>query len=277
MRGGLERYSASGHKKVQGWLTGIAIDLVRKVGAAQERRGVTGPVCEIGVHHGRLFILLHLVTRPGETSVAWDLFERQQENLDRSGAGNEPVFRRNLVAHGCAVDEIRVETANSLDLTPEAIVATCGGKPRLFSVDGGHSAENTLHDLRLARASICDGGVVILDDFFNESWPGVAEGTAKFFAGADSGLVPFAIGGNKVLVTNNEAHAASYRATLAREITRYGSKKTSQFFGHEVLVVPTPPPTLRRLLAAKLRLQPYFAIGGIALIDNFAAHGQLLP
>src|SRR5215831_3331880 len=84
LRATLARYVATGHKKVEGWLTPIAIDLVCAASAAQKAQGVNGPVCEIGVHHGRLFILLHLLTDSGERSVAWDLFERQSENIDQS-------------------------------------------------------------------------------------------------------------------------------------------------------------------------------------------------
>lgn len=253
MRRGLTKYVAGGHRRVSGWLQDIAIDLTCGIALSQSENGVRGACCEIGVHHGRYFILLHLLTDAGERSVAWDLFDRQSENVDRSGGGDEQIFRANLAAHACIVDDISIHTVNSLELTSESIVHMCGGRPRLFSVDGGHTEQLTAHDLNIAQGSLCDGGVVILDDFFNESWPGVAEGATRYLVGTKSGLVPFAIGGNKVLLTTDTEFAAMYRRSLAERLYYRPMMKTAPFLGYDVLIVPTLPPTLRRLFAAKLR------------------------
>ena len=59
------------------------------LGSVQKHLGIRGAVSEIGVHHGRLFILLHLLTEASEASVAWDLFESQNDKADGSGRGNK--------------------------------------------------------------------------------------------------------------------------------------------------------------------------------------------
>lgn len=83
-----------------------------------------------------------------------------------------------------------------------------GGKIRLFSVDGGHTSHITQCDLETVSNSLVDGGVIILDDYFNAAWPGVSEGTNRFFIlGNKTGIIPFAIGGNKVFFTTNENYA----------------------------------------------------------------------
>ena len=41
---------------------------------AQRAKQVSGAVAEIGVHHGKLFIGLRLLQRPGDKSVAIDIF-----------------------------------------------------------------------------------------------------------------------------------------------------------------------------------------------------------
>ena len=39
----------------------------------------------------------------------------------------------------------------------------------MFSVDGGHSTDVALHDLRLANEVLVDGGIIMLDDYFDPS------------------------------------------------------------------------------------------------------------
>ena len=48
----LQRYLTSGHFDVEGWLRPLAIQGIVELSQAQIFRGVTGSVCEIGVHHG---------------------------------------------------------------------------------------------------------------------------------------------------------------------------------------------------------------------------------
>ena len=56
-----------------------------------------------------------------------------------------------------------------------------GGPLRFFSIDGGHLSHIVKHDLETAALSITDGGVIILDDYFNPEFPGVSEGTNRYF------------------------------------------------------------------------------------------------
>jgi hypothetical protein len=189
---------------------------------------MNGPVCEIGVHHGRSFILLHLLTTDAERSIAWDLFENQEQNIDRSGRGNKDTFVANLRRHGCDLPRIEIRTRNSLELSPIEVVRTCGAPPRIFSIDGGHTAAITHSDLRLAAQSIRPDGLIILDDFFNESWPGVAEGTCRYFADPVVPLLPVGIGGNKCLFTIDPDMARAYRSVLL-PAPLYGRRDTTLF------------------------------------------------
>ena len=244
----LAAYRASGHHTVQGWLLQEAIDFICELSALQHARGINGPVCEIGVHHGRLFILLHLLCAAEERSLAIDLFEMQDENVDQSGAGSREHLMRNLQTHGCELARIDLLTENSLRLTAARIIDACGARPRLFSIDGGHTAEATRNDLMLAEQSICDGGLVILDDYFNSAWPGVSEGACAFMREDRGQLVPVAITSNKFFLTNREAAATDYQRWL---VEHHGGAKRSTVFGHEVVCFePVPPPTLRQKVTA---------------------------
>src|SRR5687768_16001401 len=112
----LDDYAAGGHRRVNGWLGPLAIEVTRGISRQQVSMGISGGVAEIGVHHGRFFILLHLLREPGERSAAYDLFEMQTENIDQSGHGDKRIFLANLQRHA-GTDAI-ARSRNSLDMKP---------------------------------------------------------------------------------------------------------------------------------------------------------------
>ena len=248
MRSLLDEYAKKGNKRVEGWLQPTAIKAILELARMQQELGIHGPACEIGVHHGRLFLLLHLLTAPPERSAAIDLFEMQDENIDGSGHGSRDALLRNLRTHGCDMSRVEVVSENSLRVTPERIVSLCGGRPRLFSIDGGHTAEATRNDLLLADRTTCEGGLVILDDYFNSSWPGVSEGTCTFMREDRERLVPVAITSNKFIFTVGEEQAAAYRQRWLQKGSgpdvMSGSSPVSKVFGSEVICFE-PRPNLR--------------------------------
>ena len=239
----LGAYIRTGHKLVEGWLSAGAISMITTIDAAQKAASLRGHVGEIGVHHGKLLILLYLLCRPDERAIGIDLFEEQERNLDGSGRGDQARFRRNLELNAPDAARVRVIAADSLRLGHADIFQAIGGPVRLFSVDGGHAAALTHHDLLTAASALCEGGVLILDDYFNEEWPGVSEGTNRFLSGTPPRpLVPFAIGGNKLLLTTSTTHADRYvaelsKANVAADVGRRirVHQKTTEFFGHKVL------------------------------------------
>lgn len=201
----------------------------------QRRCGVTGSLTEIGVHHGRFFIGLHLLSAPSEKSLAIDLFDDQATNIDSSGKGDKATFLRNLQRFGGGDEGLQILACDSTNLTGVDVLDRVG-PVRLFSVDGGHTAEIVASDMHLAAEVLTDGGIVIGDDVFNDQWPGVAEGTLRFLD-SSSDLVPFAIGFNKVLFTN-PPHADAYReVTTSFARRRLWEKKESTMHGSPVAVV----------------------------------------
>lgn len=229
-----ERYLSRGLRRISGYLHGGAASLIVQVADLQSLSNVTGHVAEIGVHEGRLFILLCLLRNDTEAAVAVDVFERQDLNRDRSGRGNFARLRRNLrkyVRHGTAPILI---SADSRDLSSATLVEAAGGQFRLFSVDGGHEAETVFHDLEVAAGALRQGGIILLDDFFNEGWPGVADGTCRFFASQRfPDLVPFAIAQNKVLI-GECAYAENYRKALTSAFKDRVKTRESTLFGRDV-------------------------------------------
>lgn len=196
-------------------------------------------MAEIGVHHGRLFIGLHLLRRPNEKSLAIDLFADQAMNIDQSGHGDEHIFRKNVARHAGSCDGVILLSANSLHIDGEDIRKHLDARVRFFSVDGGHTSEIVQHDMRTAQDSLADGGVVIADDVFNESWPGVAEGTLEYLD-SPSSLVPFAIGFNKVLLTQREFANEYRRVIVSVAGARRLFHKESTMHGEPVEIVTVP-------------------------------------
>jgi hypothetical protein len=231
---GAQRYIRRGARDVQGWLAPEAATIVTALGETQHH----GAIGEIGVYHGKLFILLDLLRRPGESAVAVDLFDLQHLNIDRSGEGDRQVFEANLARHSSGPANVRIHSADSTTITADDLIAWAGGRYRLFSVDGGHSAEITQNDLALASQVLADDGVLILDDYFNARWPGVSEGTCRFLL-TDPDLESIGSGFNKMFFARPNA-AAACRAEMRRVAERERWWVVDQeFFGRPHLVVRT--------------------------------------
>lgn len=212
--------------------------------ARQRSIGVAGGVAEIGVHHGKLFILLYLLGHSSEKAVAIDLFEDQHLNIDSSGSGDLAKFSRNLDRHADST-RLVLHKGNSMDLSRPGLMRLAEGPLRFVSVDGGHTADITVHDLGTAEAAIAGGGIIVVDDVFNEQWPGVGDGVRRYFERRRD-LVPFAIGANKTYFCR-PSHRDIYRdaaVAAARSVT------ATEFLGHPVALLQFLRPRLKDRLAA---------------------------
>jgi methyltransferase family protein len=226
-------YRAVGHKFVAGFLEPEVLSVLSTLDSAQRGRGMSGAVAEIGVHRGQLFIGLQLLQRVGERSVAVDVFGDQELNVDKSGNGDIDKFLRNVQVWS-SPDGLVIHQGDSTRLHGSDLRDLAGANIRLFSVDGGHTEQIVMSDMKLAEETLADGGIVIADDVFNQQWPGVAVGTLRYLdEGAN--LAPFFIGFNKVFFTQPE-HCAYYSAILD---STFGGRMrvavaSSVFAGHEV-------------------------------------------
>jgi hypothetical protein len=110
---------------------------------------------------------------------------------------------------------------NSLEVTAEHLLEWAGGPYRLFSVDGGHPLEVALHDLRLTNAVMAEGGVIMVDDYFDPKFPGVSEAVNRFFLiyGNEVRVEPFLITGNKLFLATKE-YGKLYREAIDAAIDK---------------------------------------------------------
>jgi hypothetical protein len=231
----LRRYIRRGHLLVEGWLDPGAIDLIVALDQCQKEQHVRGHVAEIGVHYGRLLILLSLLSRHEEKTLAVDVFGMQELNTDHSGYGDRWQLLFNMARWADGEARLLIKEMDSGTLSAADVLECLQGPIRLFSVDGGHTPQLTKHDLETAAGCLADGGIIILDDYFNEQWPGVSEGTARFF-GERREVVPFAVGGNKVFLTT-APFAEIYREYLRKLDVGFGKEEKTMFSSPVVVVV----------------------------------------
>lgn len=233
--GRLSKYAAHGDT-ITGFFEPGLLDLYLTLDATQTRLGASGPLCEIGVYHGKSFVPLALMRQKNENAIAIDCFEDQAVNLDNSGEGDRGAFTRNVeeAMRVCGVAEeeddgddindwLQILQMDSAKLENDAsplTAATCDEKIRIFSIDGCHTADATVSDLHVASDSLHPNGVVIVDDVFNPDWPGVVSGIFNWRADVNGktsgnstandpldsswhshGLEPFAIGFGKVFMS----------------------------------------------------------------------------
>lgn len=202
----------------------------------QAASGISGNVCEIGVHHGKYFIGLCTALLANELGIAVDLFEAQAENVDKSGHGNRQAFDTH-VARFLNPSRIVAIQGNSTRMSAGDI--TKHGSVRFFSVDGGHTEAITENDLHLAERAIADGGIVAVDDIISYYWTGVVGGVSRYKANRGS-LVGFAMIPNKLLMCAPE-YAAQYRSYLRSAFVGGLTRSDAEFLGDQVeIYLPLP-------------------------------------
>lgn len=228
----LARYERDAYPRIEGWLGESIFHVLRICDAVQKSFGERGGAVEIGVHHGRFFIALNQLCSADDPSLAIDIFDAQFLNVDRSGGGSRQVFENNLKWF-CHLrgKNVKILAADSTTLSPADLRVHLPVRPKLFSIDGGHTVEHTMHDLRLANDCLSDAGVIFVDDILSPHWLGVVEGVCRYMMQSPT-IVPFAISTNKLLLCRMSVH--SYFAQAFRECAHV--QKEVVFFGKNLIV-----------------------------------------
>jgi len=204
-----EEYLAH-HHEVEGWLDDTAARVTARLLRQQVAMGLAGNVLEIGVHHGRYFLVLATGLAANESGIAIDIFDNQHLNISQSGRGDRRIFESNVARFAPHVP-VEIVQAESTQLSDDFIHEHAG--MRFISIDGGHDSETTCSDLWLAERLTLDGGIVALDDIYRPDWSGVTAGLARYFEEGGR-LIPFALIPNKLLLTTDSDWTERYRSTL---------------------------------------------------------------
>lgn len=230
------QYFKDNYTNIEGWMQQDIIPSAILLDSFQKNVGITGGVAEIGVHHGRFFILLHNLLQKEECSFAIDLFENQQDNIDCSGKGSKDVFLSNLAKFSENIHRAKLIQGDSLSMTPQQLMDyECKGI-RLFSIDGGHTAEHTVNDIRLAIDLMAPGGVIFIDDYYNPHWPGVHIGVNRYFALDTPKFVPFAYRRDKLLLCSITWHKRYFDLFTKEFASGNTDTKVVSMYGYSVFV-----------------------------------------
>ena len=209
----LENYRVTAKAgQVEGWLNANLFPSLVWLHEIQQTLGARGGIMEIGVHHGLFFMTLNAMVEAGEgTSYAVDLFDQQEMNIDKSGKGHMASLEANLALHdrhkGANVERL---AADSTRIAPQDRARLAAARPKVISIDGGHTAEHTISDLRLAAEIVHPLGAVFVDDILNPNWPGVIEGVVLYLNERPT-LWPVMVGFNKMILVPMSVHPQVFK------------------------------------------------------------------
>ena len=228
----VDQYVKHSMKTVRGYMGSLDALVIAALLKYQDRANITGHLCEIGVHHGRLFLMLALSRRPGEMSLAIDLFEDDTINTGTDHAGRDRALLVNANRLGINLSNREIFKTSSLGITATDIRERTGGAVRFFSVDGCHLYSGVENDLRLAEQTLIPEGIIAIDDFFSTKWADVSFAAGEFLR--DTELIPFAIT-SKLYVCAPVA-AEKYQAAL-RGLSDVVQISSVQILGKTVLAL----------------------------------------
>ncbi len=222
-------------ENIEGWFDMNMLKILQHIDKYQKEKGITGSIVEIGVHHGKSFIPLYLLKKKDEFALAIDCFENQKFNYDSSGKGDCSIFMKNIKKYNINnnFEKLKIIKGDSTKLKPKAILKKIENQRiRIFSIDGCHESKATLKDLNNAKKTLTKGGIIMIDDYFNNCWPGVSEGVNKFLQKQDR-IKPFFIGFNKILLSDKR-YVKKYLFLIGDNVKPY--KKISKFFDTKVVI-----------------------------------------
>lgn len=144
-----------------------------------------GPVLEIGTLYG-LFssCLVRSLRHSGEErslTVVDPLAGRQMQGREALAADpsrvpvTEPIVRLNMRELGLADSEVWVLRGLSTEDSIRSAVAE--QRYAVVVVDGDHTAQGVAADLAFVETVLLPGGLVVIDDYGDQYWPGVKKAT----------------------------------------------------------------------------------------------------
>jgi hypothetical protein len=245
MNNNTARYLVVGLDRVEGWLLATTAHIMAALADQQTHDGISGDIAEIGIHHGKSFLALANSIDSGERLFAIDVFEDQHKNIDSSGSGSRQAFLDNVSIYAPGkVPEIIQES--SLDLPAKHWPQLHAGSIRFFSIDGSHTREATLNDLKIAQQTVKEGGIVAIDDILSSHWLGVISGVFDYLSTGGT-LLPFAIIPNKMLLTSGEKFKVKWSEFLRVRYARSMSKSDVKFLNYSIDVIEEDSLLIREL------------------------------
>lgn len=193
-----------------GWLSRRAAFCIYSINEIQKQEKISGSIFEIGCHFGKTAVFLNHLIKEDEFLYVCDIFENQEDNTSTSGYNpnlNIQSFLKNILKYS-NIKNLKILKCNSLSLTPERLK----NKFRIIHIDGGHSKNEVISDLKLSSQCLIDGGVIVVDDIFHKDWPEVTSGLS-YFLKTEQTIEPIFIAFNKIFLCEKK-HAIFYKEKI---------------------------------------------------------------
>lgn len=219
----LQWYLEKDSQAIDGWLHTVAKFIIPIINSAQRDIGLKGDILEIGVWHGLSLLMFDYLSEPGELVEGYDLVL-------------QPTLKSNVAKFGSP--RIALHQADSTRLTIQGLSEKRANEIRLFHIDGYHTFDVAYNDLRLSVNATASKGVVILDDFFSPTVPGVTEALySLIYQKENNDFLPFALGGGKLYLCH-EKMIDLYRSVLfdRMPMPSKNGKDVDLMFGNKVAV-----------------------------------------
>ena len=151
-------------KEVEGWF--YPKDIIIIYGILNELQKPIGDICEIGVAYGKSAIMISQF-KGDNNFYLYDIFPEEarviaEKNISKFGNGNNLIWRLEDTTELSSDD---VFFQNSL---------------RFLHIDGCHEHSAVLSDLMLFSNKMKDDGIIVLDDFQDQEYPGVNSAAFQF-------------------------------------------------------------------------------------------------
>jgi hypothetical protein len=196
-------------------------------------QGLTGNTLEIGVYHGKSAIAVASLRGDSGTFTAIDAFDDlQSRDGSSTDVGMKGAFLANMAASFRTLEWARIIAAPSATVRADAL-----GPHTFCHIDGLHTADGTYADLCLCADVTVPGGLVAIDDYFNQQFPGVCEGALQFARRHPDVLTPIAVGFNKVMFQRGPESDLNER--FGREFS-YIATKVASMWGRPVSLFECP-------------------------------------
>ena len=187
----LQNYIAT-YDNIFGWFYAPDIQLFIALSEIQAVANFNGPVCEIGVCHGKSLALLTIL-RGNYESIGIDIFT---DDL-------LPNTNKTLQKFCGSSDSATLIKGNTQFMSIEEVNKVTSTKLRMLHIDGGHEHDEVLNDLTKFSTLVDKTGIIILDDINDPVYPGVSSAMAEFLqCGNNTDWTTCVIGHNKIYLCN---------------------------------------------------------------------------
>jgi Methyltransferase domain len=151
---------------------------------------ISGNIGEVGVWYGFSVSLCAMHRQTKDRIFLIDKYLRK-EVLETIGS-----------ISGCSADAINQIQMDSLSVGKQGKLNPYFDSFRWFHIDGEHSYNAVMSDLDLAVQCVNEGGIIIVDDFFNFASASITEATFKFLTRNDHRVRMFCCGFNKAYLAS---------------------------------------------------------------------------